>query len=201
MTAVVDVPRIAVLAGPELARRVLLAQLQRPDLQRVTVIVFRYHDFNLLGPGSRRGSPTDLIRLLSRAAEAGRNVTFLTRDPLAEGPPAAEFSASAQRDWHSGLSVLHRSGVDVKLHPSVHAKVYLFESNGGARFCYAVGSSNLTQPGMYRWAECNVQGYHDADYLAVQKRVSVILSDKGTISYEDWLRQLRRTRPDSPMLS
>lgn len=198
-TTTQEVARIQATGGVEFAQRILLAQLMRHDLKKVIIIVFRYQDFDLVGRQQSRGSPTDVIRLLTQLRDTGTDVTFVTRDPFAYNWSSTEFSRPDQYAWYRGLQELEEVGATVKLNPNVHAKVYLFESETGS-CCYAVGSSNLTVQGMFKWAELNISGYHGADYLVVKARAYQIINDQRSTTFAHWEMLNRLKHSQSPLL-
>jgi hypothetical protein len=181
-------PHIAAVDGNEL-RRNLLSQLQQPYLEKALILSFRYNDFDLAS--GRRGSPlasTGLIRLLEKAAVNKVQVTVVTRDPFAERDLPRDFP-----HWYAGLRRLVRAGVEVRLHPELHAKVYLLQSGGG-RFYFAVGSSNLTFQGMgQRWAECNVRGYHSGEFELVSRHATKLSFESGARDFQTWETTMRRS--------
>jgi hypothetical protein len=182
------VARIAALDGERL-RRVLIGQMRRPDLERVTIVSYRYNDFDPEVGGFARHQLRGLIGILERALVHGVGLTFVTRDPLTDA--SSQMSESSFRSWHEGLGRLVRGGASIKLHQSLHAKVYLLEIAGGWKF-YAVGSSNLTSQGMgFQWAECNVRGYHPADWDIVNNQIARLLSNPRIESFGDWERRVR----------
>ena len=179
---------IAAVDGNEL-RRNLLAQLQQPYLERALILSFRYNDFDL--QSGRKGNPiasTGLIRLLERAAVNNVQVTVVTRDPFAERDLPRDFHL-----WYAGLRRLVRAGAEVRLHPRLHAKVYLLQS-GGDRYYFAVGSSNLTFQGMgQRWAECNVRGYHSGEFELVFRHATRLSFETGARDFQTWETMLRKS--------
>ena len=180
-------PRLTAIDGEQL-RHALLSQLQQPYLSRITIVSYHYNDFDLvMGPRHPRGSGTALVRLLERAASAGIPLTLVTRDALVETKRPRGF-----QDWYDGLKRLHLAGATVRLHPSLHAKVYLFESEGN-RYFFSVGSSNLTHQGMgYLWAECNVKGNHEGEYELVLRRAAQIATERESIDFASWDATARR---------
>ena len=182
-------PRVTACNGRVLNTK-LLGRLLSPDLEKITILVYRYHDFDFREGRTALQSRTSLINCLCRAAERGVHVTFMTRDPFTEHPMLHGHSASA---WYRGLEALAScDGADVLVHNSLHAKVYLAKSIDGRVF-YAVGSSNLTFQGMgFRWAECNVIGYTSLEYLEVEKEVMRIISSRDTSDLNDWARKAHK---------
>jgi len=153
-------------------------------------LTYRYHDFDyrtgIRNPTSREG----LINTLFRAARNGATIQFVTRDPFAENDP---MPPQEKTFWYRGLRTLSDVGVSVRLHKSLHAKVYLIRL-GGERWFYAVGSSNLTRQGMgWRWVECNVVGESATDYGVVEKEVIKINSPNKTESLDEWELRSRRS--------
>ena len=124
--------------------------------------------------------------MLSKAAQRGVKITFVTRDPLTESPV---LRGNAAYSWYKGLkSLADYDGVDVLVHKSLHAKVYLIKSTDDRVF-YSVGSSNLTYQGMgFRWAECNVLGYSVSEYREVEKEVNRIIVSPDTSDLQGWVR-------------
>jgi hypothetical protein len=185
----VEAPHISGADGAQV-RALLLSQLQSPYLQRGVVLAFQYNDFDLVaGPAVGAGGTAGLVRLLERAVLNGADFTFVTRDPMSAGKaPHAGFA-----DWYRGLERLHIAGADVRLHPRLHAKVYLFQS-ADDRCAFAVGSSNLTHQGMgFKWAECNVRGFHPAEYENVLRATQRIVADKDCKAFPVWDALLRRS--------
>lgn len=181
--------RIAACDGRVLNAK-LLGRLASPDLERITILVYRYHDFDFRNPGTSPKSRTGLVSMLTRAAQRGVKVTFVTRDPLTESPV---LRGNAAFSWYKGLqSLADFDGVDVFIHKSLHAKVYLVRSTDDRVF-YSVGSSNLTYQGMgFRWAECNVLGYSMPEYREVEKEVKRIIVSSDTSELQDWARRARK---------
>jgi hypothetical protein len=188
--AVGAIPRIAAVDG-EALRRLILGQLRQRELTRCVIVAYRFNDFDLEAGPTVRNRPTSLIRLLERACMDGVALTMLTRDPLSEvGTPI-----HVVRAWHESLLRLRKAGAAIRIHPVLHAKVYLFQLAGGRSF-YAVGSSNLTYQGLgYRWAECNVRGYHPAEYELVARHIGAILQHRSVGTLDEWEAALRRSRP------
>jgi hypothetical protein len=186
-TAAADAPHVAAVDGNQL-RRNLLSLLQYPYLERVTILSFRYNDFDLQSGRKGSNATTNLLRLLERAASNNVDVTVVTRDPFGERDLPTDF-----RLWYLGLRRLVQAGATVRLHPRLHAKVYLLESQGG-RCYFAVGSSNLTFQGMgMKWAECNVRGYHPGEYELVQRHAAKLSFESGAQDFQTWERTMRRT--------
>lgn len=183
-----ETPHIAAVDGNEL-RRSLLSQLQQPYLERALILSFRYNDFDLQsGRKEQSMATTGLLRLLERAAMNSVDLTVVTRDPMAERSLPTDFPF-----WYAGLRRLVQAGATVRLHPALHAKVYLLESGGGRCF-FAVGSSNLTFQGMgRRWAECNVRGYHPGEYELVQRHATRLSFESGAKDFQTWETLLRRS--------
>jgi len=180
-------PRIAALDGGQL-RRQLLGQLQQPYLRRALILAYRYNDFDLQS-GDRPTSTSGLIRLLERAALNKVDLTFVTRDPLADSDSPADLGT-----WYRGLQRLAQAGATVRLHPALHAKVYLLESEG-ERYFFAVGSSNLTYQGMgRRWSECNVRGYHAGEYDLVFRHAARLGFESGARDFGNWDIAFRKSR-------
>ena len=161
-------------------------RLRSSNLEQVTIVVYRYNDFDLyngvISPNSRAG----LINTLCRAALRGVRITFVTRDPLTDSSSQG-FSGNAANSWYRGLKKLAEcDGVTVLVHKSLHAKVYLLKSAGSQVF-YAVGSSNLTLQGMgFRWADCNVLGYSEPEYVEVEKEVMRTIGGSETSDLQHW---------------
>lgn len=183
----VDPPHIAAIDG-ELLRRELLGQLQRPYLAKVTILAYRYNDFGLdSGRPEHAFAGTGLIRLLERVASSGVDLTLVTRDPTKEREWPTDLPV-----WYAGLARLARAGANVRLHPSLHAKVYLMESSDRRCF-FAVGSSNLTYQGMgARWSECNVRGFHDGEYELIRRHAFKLAWESGCTDFRTWQALLRR---------
>lgn len=186
--------RIMACGGDVLGRK-LIGRLQSPHLEHVTVLTYRYHDFDFHSGKKHTNRRGSLINVLSRAAQYGTTIQFVTRDPFGEDPMSSEEKAF----WYRGLRLLaDHEGVTVKLHRSLHAKVYLVRLEGNRRF-FAVGSSNLTLQGMgWRWAECNVVGEVLTDYMVVEKEVARIATDNKVETLDEWERRLRRTPEGLP---
>ena len=190
MTHSVEIPRIAALNGEQL-RHALLSQLQQRDLESCLILAYRFNDFDLVAGPSARGRSTGLFRLLERSVSDGVALTMVTRDPLSE----RETPLPVLRAWWRTLGQLRHAGADIRVHPALHAKVYLFRSRG-ERTLYAVGSSNMTHQGLgYRWAECNVRGYHPLEYALVQRQAQMIASHPKTEALASWEVRLRKTDP------
>jgi PLD-like domain len=180
-------PHIAALDGNEL-RRGLLSQLQQPYLKRALILAYRYNDFDLQSGARGSMAQTGLIRLLEKAALNRVDLTVVTRDPLDDHEFPSDFGI-----WYAGLRRLTRAGATVRLHPRLHAKVYLLESEGD-RFFFAVGSSNLTYQGMgQRWAECNVRGFHANEFDLVLRHAARLSYESGARDFGNWETALRRS--------
>ena len=188
MQKYVDSPHIAAIDG-ELLRRELLGQLQRPYLAKITILAYRYNDFEMdAGTPRPTIARTGLIKLLERAASSGVDLTLVTRDPTKEKDWPTDLAI-----WYSGLDRLARAGATVRLHPSLHAKVYLMESSDKRCF-FAVGSSNLTYQGMgARWSECNVRGFHDGEYELIRRHTFKLAYESGATDWRTWQALLRRS--------
>lgn len=186
-------PHIAAIDGLQL-RRSLLAQLQKPRLQSVHVVSYWYNDFDLIS--GRKDSPaaTGLVRLLERVALDGARVVVITRDPMGSNRRVDPSDLPSDLpSWYRGLRRLLSAGVDVRLHPTLHAKAYLMESAGGQYF-FAVGSSNLTFQGMgEKWAECNVRGFIGSEYELVLRNVQGLSVERGARDFQTWDSENRRT--------
>jgi PLD-like domain len=187
-TGAAEAPHIAAVDGNEL-RRNLLSLLQWPYLRKAVILSFRYNDFDLQsGRKDTRSATTNLVRLLERAAMNNVDLTVVTRDPFGERDLPTDFHL-----WYSGLLRLVRAGATVRLHPALHAKVYLLQSDGGRSY-FAVGSSNLTFQGMgQRWAECNVRGYHSGEYELVFRHAMKLSFESGAQDFHAWERTMRRS--------
>lgn len=184
----VDPPHIAAIDG-EALRRELLGQLQRPDLAKVTILAYRYNDFDLgSGRPQRAFARTGLISLLERALTSQQvSVTLVTRDPTSEREWPTDLPI-----WYANLSRLYRAGAEIRLHPALHAKVYLMETSDSRCF-FAVGSSNLTYQGMgARWSECNVRGFHDGEFELVRRHAHKLAWESGCTDFRTWESLLRR---------
>ena len=181
-------PRVSACNGRVLNTK-LLGRLTAPDLEEITILVYRYHDFDFRRGRFSPQSRTGLINSLCRAAERGVNITFVTRDPFTESPMSHDQAFA----WYKGLQTLAAcEGAEVLIHNSLHAKVYLVKSIDDRVF-YAVGSSNLTFQGMGgRWAECNVVGYSSLEYAEVEKEVMRIINGRDTSDLDDWARKARK---------
>lgn len=187
--AVVDVPHLAAIDGKKL-RESLFSQLQYPYLERGLILAYRYNDFDL-GGRRRPGTSTSLVRLLVKALTNGVAITLMTRDPYSDD--SDPMTLPSLREWHDGLRHLDQAGATVMLHPALHAKVYLFRSQGD-RFFFAVGSSNLTYQGMGgAWAECNIRGSHPVDFEEVHRRTLAILNDPKAETLATWETRMRRS--------
>ncbi len=116
-------------------------------------------------------------------------MTFVARNPLSErGTPSHVI-----RDWRRGLGRLSRAGAKIRVHPSLHAKVYVFKRRGD-QLMFAVGSSNLTYQGMgFSWAECNVRGYHPAEWELVDRHALGVTRQHGVTDLDAWDAILRRS--------
>ncbi len=183
-------PRIAAFDGKGLVTRIL-GQLRSPYLRRVVAVSYRYNDFDMeRGARASAGSSNGLVMLLQKALENGASVTVMTSNPFSDPDT---LPSQPLRRWYQGLKRLRDGGAVVKIHPQLHAKVYLFESEGHAPF-FAVGSSNLTWQGMgFLWAECNAGGYHEAEFEVVDRQVAKLIMEKGVEALDDWERGMRRT--------
>ena len=187
MIASHSLPHIAALDG-EMLRRNLLAQLQHPELESCLILAYRFNDFDLVAGPKVRNRPTSLFRLLERACRDGVRLTFMSRDPMSEPDP----SVGLVRAWLGATRRLAAAGANVHVHPSLHAKVYLF-GRRGALTMYAVGSSNLTFQGMgYNWAECNVRGYHPAEYELVLRYAAGLTVQRQVATLDQWEQKFRR---------
>ena len=181
------VPRIAALDG-EALRRSILAQLQHPELERCLILAYRFNDFDLIAGPRVRNKPTSLLTLLERACRDGVDLTFMSRDPLSERDP----QVALVRNWLSSVRRLMAAGAKIRIHPSLHAKVYLF-ARRGALTMFAVGSSNLTYQGMgYSWAECNVRGFHSAEYDLVLRHAAGLTVQAQVSTLDEWETSFRR---------
>ena len=180
-------PTFSATGGEGLVSR-LLSQLRSPYLRTIIAVSFRYNDFDLQsGRQASVNSPSGLIRLLEQQLALGVVVTVVTSDPF--GDDIDPLRAKMVQRWHQGLQRLQTAGATVKIHPKLHAKVYLFEGDGERRF-FAVGSSNLTSAGMgFRWSECNISGYHDAEYNEVRHKVEKIVAERDVKLLDEWYRQ------------
>lgn len=185
-----SVSRIAVIDGAKL-RTSIRQYLQDPQLSAVRFISYRYQDFDLEKGRTTAGSHS-LVDILSNHAEKGIPVTLVTRDPFSQ---SERMSNAESRQWHIGLQRMSKSGVDIKIHRNLHAKVYSFEKTNGMNY-YAVGSSNLTAPGMgFLWTERNIAGSEFSDYTAVKRQILSIWNEKAADDYDIWLQQLRKKAP------
>lgn len=185
----VDPPHLAAIDGNRL-RTYLLSQLQYPYLENGLILSYRYNDFDMVAGRPRPNSSTSLVNLLVKALTNGVAITLLTRDPYTD---AAPLSGAPLKAWYQGLRRLDQAGAIVKLHPSLHAKVYLFQSQGSL-FFFAAGSSNLTYQGMGAvWTECNIRGYHPADFAELQRRSMAILNDTKAETLAQWESRMRRS--------
>jgi phosphatidylserine/phosphatidylglycerophosphate/cardiolipin synthase-like enzyme len=180
-------PTFSATDGKGLVSR-LLSQLRSPYLTKVVAVSYRYNDFDLQsGRRASVNSPSGLVRLLEQQLALGVGVTVVTCDPFEDDMDP--LRGNALRGWYQGLQRLRTAGATVKLHPKLHAKVYLFEAQGNRRF-FAVGSSNLTSAGMgFRWSECNVSGYHDAEYIEIQHQVERIIAERDVELLDEWERR------------
>jgi len=182
------VPRIAAKDGAGL-RILLHGQLGHPEVRKITILSYRYNDFDFVSGRVGNGGPNALGRLLLNRIRDDVSLTLVTGDPFEGEDRLCEKKFQL---WWTPLHQLHKDGATVKIHPRLHAKVYLFESQDDRKF-YAVGSSNLTQQGMgFQWAECNVVGYHGIDFSDVTKRVAAIVNDQLAEPLDDWVRRKRR---------
>ena len=92
-----------------------------------------------------------------------------------------------------GLGRLAGAGAKIRIHPSLHAKVYVFKRKGEQQM-FAVGSSNLTFQGMgFSWAECNVRGYHPVEWELVDRHALGVTRQKGVTDLDEWDALLRRS--------
>lgn len=190
-----DPPHIAAVDGTRL-RQDLLGQLHQPYLERCLILAFRYNDFDLRsGRQGHTAGPAHLVRVLERIALNNVDVTVVTRDPTREPDMAHHFEG-----WYAGLRRLHYAGVKIRLHPTLHAKVYLLESSGDLSF-FAVGSSNLTYQGMgMRWAELNVRGYHPGEFELVRRKALELVNDPKAADFADWDTIFRRSARGAALL-
>lgn len=170
-------------------RRELLGQLQRPYLAKITILAYWYNDFDLTsGRREQAHARTGLVSLLERAVLSGVELTLVTRDPTRENEWPTDLPT-----WFAGLDRLYRAGANVRLHPSLHAKVYLMESVDKQCF-FAVGSSNMTFQGMGgRWSECNVRGFHGGEYELVRRHALKLAWESGATDFRTWQAFLRRS--------
>jgi hypothetical protein len=130
------------------------------------------------------------MKLLERACLQGVSLTMLVRDPLTE----RDTPMHVVRMWRDSLRRLTTAGATIRVHPHLHAKVYLFELSGG-RTLFAVGSSNLTFQGMgFRWAECNVRGFHGAEFELVSRHAGGVMQQRLVATLDEWEAIARRER-------
>ena len=190
-------PHIFACDGKHLVARIL-AQLRSPYLRKVAAVSYRYNDFDLQRGGfASANSANGLVRLLEVALVNGVAVTVLTSDPFSD-PDI--MNPKPLRRWYQGLKRLRDAGALVRIHAKLHAKVYLFESEGSAQF-FAVGSSNLTYQGMgFMWAECNAGGWHEGEYREVERQVQTLMFAREVEALDDWERRLLRS-PQGFMLA
>ena len=176
-------------------------RLRSSNLEQVIIVAYRYNDFDFDNGRISQSSRAGLINTLCRAALRGVKITFVTRDPLSDSPSQG-FRGDSANSWYRGLKRLSEcEGVTVLVHKSLHAKVYLMRSAGNQVF-YAVGSSNLTLQGMgFRWAECNVLGYSEPEYLEVEKEVMRIIGGSGTSDLQHWALNASKTPAGLPFLT
>jgi hypothetical protein len=168
----------------------VLAQLRNPQLEAATLVSFRYNDFDLTTGQIDRPSSNALVELILRASLHGARIQIVTRDPFSQ---ADEFLGTrAFKSWYLGLERLARANVEIRIHPTLHSKLYLFSLKNAVRF-YAIGSSNLTAQGMgYGWLECNAFGYHGADFGVLRDAAGKILGDRRIETFDFWERRLRK---------
>jgi len=160
-------------------------------LTRADLVSYRYQDFDL-EQGKTQIGTSGLVKLLSNLAESGVEVSLTTRDPFSQSDrPDTEHVVS----WHTGLNRMNAAGVKIKIHPRLHAKVYSFEKSNGVKY-YAVGSSNLTAPGMgFMWTECNIAGSETSDHEAIRRQMLSIWNEQIADGFELWLQRLKRQQP------
>src|SRR5688500_18973916 len=104
----------------------LLGQLRSPYLSRIVAGSYRYNDFDLVtGRRASENSASGLVRLLEQQLGLGVPVTVVTCDPFEDNMDPLQ--GNALRGWYQGLKRLRDAGASVRLHPKLHAKVYLFE--------------------------------------------------------------------------
>ena len=174
--------------------------LKSESTQEITIAVYRYHDLDWNVGRLALNEQSGLINDLAKAADRGVKLTFVTRDPLTDG--AETLQGRAITIWYRGLSKLAAmDGTRVMIHNSLHAKVYLAKGVGN-RFFYAVGSSNLTSPGMgFRWVECNVLGYTQSEYQEVEKQVGSIINSRGILDLAAWKLKVSKNIANATFLT
>ena len=159
------VPRIGSLDGPGVAR-VLWDWLQRPSLRRATLVSFAFDpEFRW----SYQEAPTQrLVQALERAA-AQADITLVVATNVVQ---EASDAGSRRRQ---ALTRLAMAGAKVLCHETLHAKVFLFEE--ADRWCWIVGSSNLTPGGLGKNSEVSLRGFHPSDFVAVDGAVLRLMSE------------------------
>jgi phosphatidylserine/phosphatidylglycerophosphate/cardiolipin synthase-like enzyme len=152
-----DTPRFAPVSAEGLGR-LLLAWLHRPQLTGVTLVAFAIEPNVSVPAKPQRFNILDGVeRLLPDVS-----VTVVTASP--DDPRRAER-----------LRRLAAAGANVFIHPTLHAKVFLFEED--SRVCWVVGSSNLTAGGVARNEELNLRGFHREDFKQVAEAARELLQE------------------------
>ena len=179
--------RIMACDGLSLNRK-LYGWLKDPTTREITIVVYRYHDFDFNSGRILSNAQSGLINDLVKAANRGVKLTFVTRDPLTD-----RMDVRMIPEWYKGLKRLALiDGTRVLIHNSLHAKVYLAKRVND-KFFYAVGSSNLTYQGMgFRWSECNVVGYTQSEYQEVEKQVGRIINGREALDLFAWKLSLSK---------
>ena len=196
----VELPHRIMACDGLILNRKLSGWLKDPTTKEITIVVYRYHDLDFYSGRIASNAQSGLINDLVRAAARGVKLTFVTRDPLTDG--SAQMSGRSASGWYRGLKRLAAiDGTRVLIHKSLHAKVYLIKRVDEKVF-YAVGSSNLTYQGMgFRWSECNVVGYTQSEYQAVENQVGGIINDRDTLNLSSWKLKASRNIANAGFLA
>ena len=166
MTVQHDIPRALPVGGTD-SGSLIARWLGHPRLERAILISFAFDE--RLGVDEIDGSGgISLIERLETAAVAADVTLVLSREAAyATGRRGEGIRGSFQR--------LDVAGIQVLLHPTLHAKIYLFAER--SRVCWIVGSTNLTAGGFGNNAEVNLRGFHPVDYAQVERMAATIISE------------------------
>ena len=135
--------------------------IRHPGLVSATLITFAFSG-NVGLPATDSRSGNKLFEMIGNAAQDA-DVTLVTGTAINPNCPG-----------HRDLSRLSLSGVNVLTHPTLHAKVFLFDL--GDRKIWMVGSSNLTRGGFAENAELNLIGYRSEEYDQIKVSADEIIA-------------------------
>ena len=182
MRSTIYAPLVNPGLGDDVAKEVLQWIGAFRSLYKATIISFNMQDYDFWGNGF-------LSSLLLRQIANGAQITVMTTPPPGNNGRKATF-----RNKLRLLEELNNNGVDVYVHPYLHAKAYLFQDVNSAEMVI-VGSPNLTNGGF------GTGGSAGPDFLelalmtedtrvyssTVKVIVTDLIGDAGTLHFATWV--------------